>query len=138
MINEHFIPVKLHIGKYRDLVEEYEVVWTPTVIVATADGTVHHRSVGPLPPREFMAQLAFGIAKADFDRGDYAEASKIFREVLQQYSTCDCAPEAMYWLGVSEYKRTGSVDAMKAEWRKLLEEYPDSPWAKKVGFIKDK
>ncbi|MCP4366111.1 MAG: tetratricopeptide repeat protein [Planctomycetes bacterium] len=128
----------MHVGESGDLVEEYEAVWTPTVIVATADGTVRHRSVGPLPPNEFMAQLEFGIAKADFDRGNYAEASKVFREVLEQYSTCDCAPEAMYWLGVSEYKRTGSADAMKAEWRKLLLEYPDSPWAKKVSFIEDK
>ncbi len=128
----------MHVGESGDLVKEYEVTWTPNVIVATADGAVHHRSVGPLPPKEFVAQLAFGIAKADFDRGNYEEASKGFREILQQYSTCDCAAESMYWLGVSEYKRTGSADAMKAEWRKLLLEYPDSPWAKKAGFIEDK
>ncbi len=137
-INGHFIPVKLHVGEDEKAVEEFEVVWTPTVIVAGADGTAYHRSVGFLPPREFLAQLKFGIAKADFDRGNYAEASAGFRKVVAEFPACVCAPEALYWLGVSEYKRTGSADAMKAEWQKLLEKYPDSEWAKKAGFITDK
>jgi TolA-binding protein len=85
-----------------------------------------------------MAQLLFGIAKVDFDKGNYAEASKEFKEIVALYPECACAPEAYYWLGVSEYKRTGSADAMKAVWRELMERYPDSPWAKKAGIIKEK
>lgn len=117
------------------MVEEFGVVWTPTIIIAEPDGTAHHESVGFLPPKEFMAQLEFGIAKTDFDRKNYAEASKRFKAIVDQYPECACAPEAYYWLGVSEYKRTGSADAMKAIWRELMKKYPDSPWAKKMPFV---
>ena len=99
---------------------------------------MYHTSVGFLPPREFLAQLEFGIARVDFNRGNYAGASARFKAVVAQYPECVCAPEALYWLGVSEYKRTGSADDMKKVWLELLEKYPDSAWAKKAGFIKDK
>ncbi len=137
-INSNFVPVKLHVGEDAEAVEKFKAEWTPTIIVAEPDGTVHHRSVGFLPPKEFMAQLAFGIAKANFSKGNYPAASAGFKTVIAQYAECDCAPEAVYWLGVSEYKRTGSADAMTAEWQVLFEKYPDSIWAKKASFIKDK
>ncbi len=95
-------------------------------------------SVGFLPPKEFLAQLAFGIAKVDFNRRKYAEAIKGFEQVVEQYPECDCTPEAMYWLGVSSYRLTGSADDMTAVWQELIEKYPDSIWAKKVSFIEDK
>ncbi|MHC4197977.1 MAG: tetratricopeptide repeat protein, partial [Planctomycetota bacterium] len=138
LINESFIPVKLHIGESGDLVKEYEVVWTPTIVVAGADGTAYNASVGFLPPKEFLAQLGFGIAKVYFNRNKYAEAIKGFEQVVEQYPECDCTPEAMYWLGVSSYRLSGSADGMTAVWQELVEKYPDSLWAKKVSFIEGK
>ncbi|MHC4277341.1 MAG: tetratricopeptide repeat protein [Planctomycetota bacterium] len=137
-INKNFVPVKLHVGEDREAVDKYEVGWTPTIVVAGADGTAYNASVGFLPPKEFLAQLGFGIAKVDFNRNKYAEAIKGFEQVVEQYPECDCTPEAMYWLGVSSYRLTGSADGMTAVWQELVEKYPDSIWAKKVSFIEGK
>ncbi|MFQ5956240.1 MAG: tetratricopeptide repeat protein [Candidatus Brocadiales bacterium] len=138
LINSRFVPLKLHVGKDIELVKRFDVLWTPTIVVAEADGTVHHRFTGFLPPEEYRAQLVFGIAKTDFDKGNYPEASTQFKTVVAQYPDCACAPEAQYWLGVSEFKRTGSADTMRAAWQELIEKYPDSVWATKASFIKDK
>lgn len=138
LINGHFIPLKLHVGEDAKLAERFEVTWTPTIIVAEADGTIHHRFTGFLPPDEYRAQIWFGMAKTDFDKGNYLEASTKFKAVVAQYPDCACAPEAQYWLGVSEFKHTGSADALRAAWQELLKKYPDSVWATKVSFIKEK
>lgn len=106
--------------------------------MADADGTKHHDSVGFLPPKQFMAQLELGMAKTDLNKGNYQKAASRLRTIAARYPDDATAPQALYWLGVSEYKRTGSAKSLKAVWRELMEKYPDSIWATKVSFINGK
>jgi TolA-binding protein len=137
LINANFVPLKVHIDESPELAKRFEVHWTPSIIVTDPEGIEHHRITGFLPPEEYQAQLDFGIAKAAFNKEDYPKASKEFNLVVSEYPRSDIAPEAQYWLGVSEYKRTKSGDALMGAWKKLLEDYPDSPWAKRVSYIKE-
>ena len=138
LISQHFIPVKCHVGENKTLPQRFNVHWTPTLVVLDAQGTVHHSLTGFTPPEELAAQLEFAQAKAAFNKGDFQASLSGFNGVVEKYPKSPIAPEALYWSAVSEYKRTGSRDALMNGWKRLLKEYPDSDWAKRVGFIEEK
>ena len=101
------------------------------MIVAEPDGTERYRFEGYLPPEDVMAHLALGLAKAAFARGDWAEAERGFRTVLERHPDSELAPEALYWAGVSRYKATNDASALQETARAFQERYRDSSWAKK-------
>jgi TolA-binding protein len=109
------------------------VQWTPTLLIADADGTERYRFEGYLPPEDFVAQLALGLAKAHFARGEWAEAEQRFRGVLARHSDSEIAAEALYWAGVSRYKATGDAKALEETATAFRSRYSDSSWAKKAS-----
>ncbi len=132
-VNEHFIPVKIHIKERPQDFGRFGAEWTPTLIVAEADGTERHRVVGFLPADDLVAQLQLGLAKAAFSRGKFQDAQRGFEGVANSYSKTDAAPEAVYWTAVSAYKATGKPEFLKQGGAKLREKYPQSEWAKKAS-----
>jgi len=133
LINERFIPVKIHVKENPSAFERFGAQWTPTVIIADPDGTERYRSEGYLPPEDFLAQLALGLAKSHFARGEWTEAEQRFRGVLERHPDSDVAPEALYWAGVSRYKGTGDASALQETARAFQSRYRDSSWAKKAS-----
>jgi hypothetical protein len=134
-VNEHFIPVRVHVkdpqDAYRRLSERFGAQWTPTTLVLDASGTERHRVEGFLPTEDFLAQLALGRAHATFARGDYDEAADQYKAVVDEQGQSDAAPEARYWHGVAEYKATNDPAKLAATARDLQERYAQSTWAKK-------
>jgi len=98
-----------------------------------AGGTERYRLEGFLPADDFLSQLALGRAKAAFARQDYAEAERLYRDVLKGFRSTDAAPEAQYWAGVSRYRETNDAAVLKATGQAFLERYRDSTWAKKAS-----
>jgi len=96
-------------------------------------GEERHRVEGFLPAADFISQLALGRAKAAFASGEFAEAERRFREVVDRYPNADAAAEALYWAGVSHYKATGDAGALKETARQFRERYTDTSWAKKAS-----
>ena len=123
----------MHVKENPQAFERFGAQWTPTVIVAEPDGTERYRFEGYLPPEDFMPQLALGLAKAAFARGDWAEAERSFRTVLERHADSDVAPEALYWAGVSRYKGTNDAAALQETARAFQDRYRDSSWAKKAS-----
>lgn len=134
-ISQNLTPVKCHVGEDKTLTQRFNVHWTPTLVMADAQGTVHHSITGFIPPEELLAQLEFAQAKASFNKGDYQASLPGFKRVVEKHPKSLIAPEALYWAAVSEYKFTGSVDALMGGWKRLMKEYPDSEWGKKIGFM---
>ena len=132
-IREHFIPVKVHTKENPKGFERFGVQWTPTVIVADADGHERYRFEGYLPADDFLAQLGLGLGKSTFAQGDFAAAERYFREVASKFPKSDTAPEALYWMGVSKYKRTNDAGALKETAQAFRSQYRDSQWAKKAS-----
>jgi len=112
----------------------FGVNWTPTVLIIDADGREHHRIDGYLPTPEFLAQLQLGFGHAQFNRGNYADAERQFRDVIEKMPGTDAAAEAMYWAGVSRYKATNDASALKATGQAFKERYQNSIWAKKASI----
>ena len=104
------------------------------MIIADSDGTERYRFEGYLPPEDFVAQLALGLGKAHFARGEWREAEERFRGVLERHADSEIAPEALYWAGVSRYKATGDASALRKR-RKLFSRSTAIPvWLRERQF----
>jgi len=136
-ITEHFEPVRVHVREQRDeykrLGERYNAQWTPTILVLDPEGEERHRIEGFLPVNDFLSQLALGLAKVAFQRQDYAEAERRYREIVDRFPSTDAAPEALYWAGVSKYKGSGDASALGATTAAFRDRYQDTTWAKKAS-----
>src|SRR6476646_7014914 len=121
LMEENFIPV------------QFNTPWTPTLIVQDADGREHRRSQGYLDARRFLGEMALARLKTAIDRQDFAAAEQRAPEALQAAKgDPEREPEATYWAGVAAYKATHDPGNLLKEWNRLLDQFPDSDWAKKV------
>lgn len=137
LIKQHFHPVRLHVRDdaetWKKVGSELGVQWIPTILILSPEGKGQHRIEGFLPAEDFLAQLAMGVAKASFNRSDFQEAERHYRDVLEKYPNTESAPEAMYWAGVSRYKGTNDPYAPKETARAFPKRYKDTSWAKKAS-----
>jgi hypothetical protein len=129
------VPIKIHIKENPQGFERFGAQWTPTMIIADSDGTERYRFEGYLPPEDFVAQLAVGLGKAHFARGEWLEAEERFRGVLERHADSEIAPEALYWAGVSRYKATGDASALQETAKAFQSQYSDSNWAKRASVL---
>lgn len=82
-------------------------------------------------------QSAYDTAFNALRGGDYAAASRGFRDFIQQHPDSALAPNAWYWLGESYYVTTNYSVALEA-FKRLLAQFPQSEKAPdallKVGY----
>ena len=139
-IQQHFTPVRAHVrdnhDEFKRLGARFNAQWTPTTLIVDSDGTERHRIEGFLPADDFLAQLTLGLAKSAFARGSFADAERLYREVVDTYPNTEGAAEALYWAGVSRYKGTGDASALGETARAFSSRYTDTSWAKKASVWK--
>jgi hypothetical protein len=131
-VTENFIPVRIHVKEQPQNFERFGAQWTPTIQIRDAEGTERHKIEGFLPADEFLAQLKIGLAHAAFARNDFEDAERRFSE-LAESNDAETAPEAVYWAGVSKYKRTNDASALGETHRRLSEHWANTSWAKKAS-----
>src|SRR5919199_3546311 len=96
-VRQNFVPVKVSFPEKPDVAASYDVAWTPTVVVGDETGKGHYRVEGYLPPEDFIAQLALGLGRYEFDRQQFARAIHHFEEVAQRHRGSDAPAQALYW-----------------------------------------
>jgi len=64
---------------------------------------------------------------------NWAEAERRYQEILDHYPSSKAAPEALYWKGVSHYKKTNDHTVLGQMPDLFRQKYPDSTWALKTG-----
>jgi hypothetical protein len=74
--------------------------------VLDENGKERHRIEGYLPKDEFAAQLLLALARVAFMQKKWADAEKLYDEILLKYPNSEAAPESVYWKAVSHYKGT--------------------------------
>jgi hypothetical protein len=126
-IYEYFIPIRVDHNAV-PLSTDYNVHWTPTLIVLDVEGKEHYRSLGFLPSIEFIPALMLGIARLYFDSETYTTAIAMLDKVLSHFPKSTVAPEAVYYHGVSTYKSTHEAKWLKAIYQRISIEYPNSEW----------
>lgn len=137
-IAEHFIPVQIKIKEEPETANKYGVHWTPNLVVADEEGrgTDHYRVEGFLPPEELLPRLALGTGKYWLDRNQFPKAIERFQEVADRHQGTDLAAEALYWLGVANYKQSKDPARLRSSWSQLTQSYPASEWAKRANVPK--
>jgi hypothetical protein len=129
-ITEKMIP--LQVLSDNPLAAEFNVTWTPTLIVLDTAGKEHSRTVGFLPPDELIPSLLLGMAKVDFDQERFTDAMAKLDTLLKEYPGSDAAPEAVFILGVCGYKSSHNPKPLKDAYERLNAEYPSSEWTKRA------
>jgi tetratricopeptide (TPR) repeat protein len=130
-INSAIIPLRVSFDS-QPLAADFNIKWTPTLILVDQDGKEHHRAIGFMSPEELIASLLLGMAKADFDAERFDPALKHLEQLLRDYPKSDAAPEALYLRGVCRYKSTHNPAPLKEAYEKLQEVYPASEWTKRA------
>lgn len=127
----NFIPVQIEITN-KELTDKYLVSWTPTILVLDAEGKEHYRSVGFLPPDEFIATFTVGKGRFYLDTDQLALARATFEEAVERCPHPNVVPEAIYWRGVATYKHTHDPKPLREVYDTLTAKYPQSDWANRA------
>jgi hypothetical protein len=131
-VRDHVIPVRLPFDAKPESIN-FNVKWTPTLIVLDHDGVEHHRATGFLSHEELIPMIILGIGKTRLDREELEQAITSLDQVINQYPQSDSCPEAIYYRGVSRYKSTHDTRPLKEAYENLQREYPSSEWTKKAA-----
>jgi hypothetical protein len=131
-VDDNFVPVQIEVSNTA-LMAQFQVKWTPTIIVLDADGNEVHRVVGFLPPEEFIP--TFMVAKGTwyFNAEQHSEAQGMFDAARRDYPDSDAAAEAVFFLGVSRYKMTHDPKPLREAYETLVAKFPGSEWTKRAA-----
>ncbi len=108
------------------------MLWTPTVLIMEPNGTERLRSEGYVPKSEFRPWLEMSLARLFFIAMKWDEAELKYQKVFERYPHTLAAPEAIYWRGVSRYKKNDHA-ALRQAADLLSEKYPGNLWALKAS-----
>lgn len=103
------------------------------MLVLDPDGEERWRIEGYLPKDEFNAQLRMGLARLAVVEKRWADAERIYGEIVSKYGTTTVAPEALYWRDVSVYSRTHDHIPLQNVASELRKRFPESVWTKKAS-----
>ena len=133
-IEEQYVPLKSEcFWKERtELMKRFDIAWTPTFLIQDSEGVVHRKLVGYIPVDDFLAQLKFGKGFIFFEKQRNEEATKWFQRAIEEHPGAGVAPEAVFFLGVAEYKKIHEAGALRRAYDTLSEKYPRSEWARRA------
>ncbi|GJQ23162.1 MAG: tetratricopeptide repeat protein [Planctomycetia bacterium] len=130
-INSSLIPLRAR-SDAQPLATDFNLKWTPTLIILDTEGKEHHRTVGFLSPEELIPSLLLGIAKVHFDLNAFKEALSYMEKILSDFPKSSMAPEAIYLKGVCQYKDTKNPKGLKEAYEQLQAKYPENEWTKRA------
>ena len=130
-VEKKMIPLQVPYN-HQPLSTDFNVKWTPTLVMLDAEGKEHHRTVGFLGPEELIPSLLLGVAKVHFDLEQIDPALADLEALLAGYPKSDAAPEAIFLRGVSRYKSTHDAKPLKEAYEMLEAQHPKSEWTKRA------
>jgi hypothetical protein len=94
-LRRHMVLFRADSNRSQALFAGFHIQYTPTEIVLDGEGREHHRSVGFLPPQEFIPQLMLGIAKALYDNNDPSRSLTMLQRLLSEFPGSRAAGESV-------------------------------------------
>jgi hypothetical protein len=131
-VNKNLVGLRVPFDS-QPLAKDFNVKWTPTLVVTDWDGKEHNRTVGFLPPEELIPSLLLGVAKCSFDADQFDQAIPLLDALLTDYPWSSAAPEAVFLRGVSGFKSSHDPKPLKEAFERLRVEYPASEWVKRAS-----
>lgn len=130
-INTNLVPIQL-LSNAKPYADDFNIQWTPVVIILDEFGKEHFRTVGFMPPEEFIPSVILGMLKVQFDLKKYREALDIANRLIKDFPKSKAIPETIYWQGVASFEHTNDPQHLKAAYKKLQAEYPASEWTQRA------
>lgn len=130
-LNDNVVPLRVLSDK-QPMAGDYNVTWTPALIVLDQDGKELQRTVGFLNPEDLIPSILLGMGNGHFNSEEFAAALEVYGRIIAEYPESDWAPEAIFQRGVSTYKHTEDPLPLRAAYDLLLEKYPTSQWTKRA------
>ncbi len=93
-VNRYMIAVRAYTNSLPPWAAHFVIQYTPTILTLDGDGKEHHRTVGFLPPEEFIPSLMLGIGKAHFEAKEFEKARAILQWLLSEFPRSQAAPIA--------------------------------------------
>jgi hypothetical protein len=141
-LSDQFVCLKLDTSArspaFRRILGRQGLRWTPTFVFA--DHTVRElrRTVGFLPPDDFLAELQLVLGLAGLARARNETALATLRAVADLHPESHVAGEALFWAGIAAFRIAGGEKAaLRVAWQPLWERYPDSTWARRAAVWPD-
>lgn len=140
LLEDRFVPLKVNEAEAgpagRRLIVRHRLLWTPGLLYLDARGAELDRTVGYLPPGDFLARAHLVLGKAAYLRRRYGEAEDAFREARRRAGASEPAPEALFWAGIAHYKAAGGdKEVLDGQWEKLRCDFPESSWARRADVF---
>ncbi|HLB25282.1 MAG TPA: thioredoxin fold domain-containing protein [Nitrospirota bacterium] len=132
-ISEDFVPVLIETSERPKDVELYNVLWTPTFIVADETGMETDRWEGYLPEDDYLGHLEFAHARVALKKEHYKDAERLLSGIVLKYPLSEFAPQASYYLGVARYRETKDPSQLTKAYEDLRSAYPGSVWSIKAS-----
>ena len=133
LIDQHFVPVRIHIKEQPRMWHRFGINWTPTVMVLSPEGDEVRRTEGFLPADELLGQLRLALGRLAVKKKDWAAAERWFAEAAEASGT-DAGPEGQYWAGVARYSATHDAKELAKINRRFGERYQNTSWAKRASI----
>jgi tetratricopeptide (TPR) repeat protein len=130
-INKNVVPLRIP-SDQKPHSGDYNIQWTPALMIIDQNGKEHHRTVGFIGPEELIPSILFGVGKAHFNNDRFSEALACYGKIIEQYPKSDSVEEAIFQTGVSRYKSTNNPMPLKEAYEKLKAEYPAGQWTKRA------
>jgi tetratricopeptide (TPR) repeat protein len=130
-ISQNTIPLRVSFDQ-QPLSTDFNITWTPALLILDADGNEHHRTVGFMSIAELLPSILLGIGNKHFNKNNFDEALKAYEQILHAHSESDVAPEAIFQRGGSLYKSTKDPKPLKDAYEHLLQKYPANTWTKRA------
>lgn len=136
---EHFVPVQFNVVEQPEVMERFNSAWTPSIIVQDVEGREYRRSLGYLDPRRFLGEMALARLMWAVHRQRWPDAANRAAEAAEiARGDQHREPEVLYFAAVADYKVSKDANKLLAGWNRLLDQFPQSEWAKRAEFIRRK
>jgi len=130
-VQTEVIPVRLVVGEAEREERQYEITWTPALLVLGPNGTVYQRFEGFLSADEYVPMLLLGKATMHFRQRRYDLASAILARIAQEYAGTTFRPEVLFYLFIAQLW-SGQREAAATAQAELKSHYVDSLWARRI------
>jgi hypothetical protein len=133
-IEDEFVPVKSECfwDKRTELMKQFDIAWTPTLLIHDSTGREHYRIVGFVPNDDFLAHLKLGKGKLFLNRFRFAEAIKELTSAMEQHPNAGSAPETIFYLGVAKYWKAHDPKGLRWAYDTLASRFAQSEWARRA------
>lgn len=138
-IQEWFVPIKFDTSRtperFKELNGRSLHMWHPHLLIADNGLREARRIVGRVSPASFIAHMRIALGMIALSRREYPQARDHFGAAADLAAPADVRAEALYWLGVAEYRVAGTLRALEQVWSELSIRFPQSDWAERADCL---